>query len=253
MRAEREQLAEQMRQAEASKPLLGIAEQLRQGNTREGFAQFARLVGKDPERLFLDMTAAQLDELPADGEKPGFDPEKFKAEWRAEQEQKEAQAQQARTDQYLQRNVAELTSIGKQPALQKKFLWLGTMGEHKLANEMAQAVGWAHENRRGDLLSDPVTYAGELNTIVRNELKHTITTAMAVDRPALEALLSECGYGIPTKPGATAATPSAKQADASKRTTISDSDTSTGGATAAGDQSDEDTVALMARALEKFG
>lgn len=253
---EMQRLEEQRKQYEAARPLMEIQDLIRSGKLTEAANRMAGMAGTSPEQFYLKLTEAQL----TDGESEALEQgkltpaqvEKMVEERIRAREEAQRQQQQAR---YLHTRVEELASIGKHESLAKRFPYLGALPEGKLVAEMQQAVEFAAGNPQYQhLLSDTVAFAEELNKLQRQELTETIERLNKVDPEALRELLSSYGHGLSAKPDG-AQPPAPKKAKAaadasSRRTTITDADTSdVGGATR--EMSDEEKLEALTSLLAR--
>jgi hypothetical protein len=199
-------------------PVIEAYRALRNGDHRAGLEALARIMGKDPNALVLDIIGdlAESDKAkkPAEQVNARQLEESILSRIRAEQ----AEVQQEQRANYWQGYFAETMSMAKA----KDYPALAAMSDGRLQSELVSSIEWAIGNRP-ELLNNKVEFVKTLNALAQDELDSTYQAYQAMR-----------GNGTPSpaaKPEATLATPPAKQADAPERTTLDDEDTSHGGAT----------------------
>lgn len=195
----------------------------------------AKVAGVDGAELYGQVTTKRVAPPGAKADEslpPAVSLEQIRAQIKAEIEAADtARTQQSRA-QYLDARVDELTAIRRSPELAKRFPVLACLPEQRMIAEVAQAVAFAAE-RYPAALRDMPAFARTLDDALREELAATMRSMKNVDNVALNSILGDEGNGSPApSPGGKPATKveaAAKATDASRRKTITDHDTSSGG------------------------
>lgn len=201
-----------------AQPVVELYNKLESEDYEAFLSGMAKASGRSPHEVFQRMvehfSGKERGERGEPERQRQLDPEELERNIMRGIEAKLAEQRQSQQARYWQGYLSEANTL----AAQERFPALAAMNEAKRVYEISNSIEWAMHNRP-DLLENKESFLGLLNETAQDELDQQY-----------QAYQRLRGNGSHKVVEATPAAPLAKEADAPKRTTITEDDTSETGA-----------------------